>query len=143
MRTLQRRRDGFTILELMIVVVVIGILAAIATIKYADLMRKANEGEAKGNLGAIRTALSIYYSDVEMTFPSSMGALTIGGRYLRSLPGARTPNYHSESAAVTAGSAPSDTSGWFYDNIASDSNFGSAAINCTHTDSKGSIWTLY
>ena len=55
--------SGFTLIELMIVVAIIGILAAIAIPKFAELIRKSNEGASKGNLGAIRSALSIYYGD--------------------------------------------------------------------------------
>jgi prepilin-type N-terminal cleavage/methylation domain-containing protein len=55
-------RRGFTLIELMIVVAIIGILSAIAVPKFADLLRKSQEGKTKGKLGAIRSALYIYGS---------------------------------------------------------------------------------
>src|SRR5438067_10870079 len=87
---------GFTLIELMIVVAIIGILAAIAIPKFAELIRKSSEGASKGNLGALRSAMSIYYGDMEGTYPFSMTSLTIGGKYLTVVPPAKAPNYHPD-----------------------------------------------
>ena len=135
--------SGFTLIELMIVVAIIGILVAIAIPKFASLIRKSAEGQTKGNLGAIRSALSIYYGDMEGQYPAALEALTIGGKYLTALPVAKTPNYHPDSAAVNYSTAASDAGGWTYDNTLTDPNLGTVLVNCTHTDSKGAVWTSY
>src|SRR5213078_2584689 len=93
-----KSRKGFTLIELMIVVAIIGILAAIAIPKFAELIRKSSEGASKGNLGALRSAMSIYYGDMEGTYPANMTALTIGGKYLTVVPPAKAPNYHADGA---------------------------------------------
>lgn len=62
-------KKGFTLIELMIVVAIIGILAAIAIPKFADLITKSKEGSTKGSLGAMRSALTIYYGEQEGTYP--------------------------------------------------------------------------
>ena len=140
------KKSGFTLIELMIVVAIIGILAAIAIPKFAELIRKSSEGASKGNLGSIRSALSIYYGDMEGQYPSTLAGLTVAGKYLTSIPTAKTPNYHADSSAEVDGvlaTTQNDAGGWVYNNVTGDSNIGNMEINCTHTDTKGSIWTSY
>ena len=139
--------SGFTLIELMIVVAIIGILAAIAIPKFAQLIRKSSEGASKGNLGALRSALSIYYGDMEGQYPSDLaGGLTTNGKYLASMPLAKAPNYHTDTASVyypTTGGIGNDGGGWDYNNISGNANLGTVFVNCTHTDTKASIWTSY
>ena len=144
------KKSGFTLIELMIVVAIIGILAAIAIPKFASLIRKSGEGASKGNIGAIRSSLSIYYGDMEGQYPAQISALTIGAKYLGTIPLAKTPSYHADSSSELDVAAspltPTDEAsgnGWLYDNATTDSNVGSMLVNCTHTDTKGSVWTSY
>ena len=139
------RASGFTLIELMIVVAIIGILAAIAIPKFADLIRKSSEGASKGNVGSIRSALSIYYGDLEGQYPSDAAALTVAGKYLAAMPNAKAPNYHTDTSVPIEPTAvaPNDGGGWMYNNIATDSNLGTVFVNCTHTDTKGTTWTSY
>jgi general secretion pathway protein G len=153
----RRAGDGFTLIELMIVVAIIGILAAIAIPKFAALIRKSGEGASKGNLGAIRSALSIYYGDMEGQYPSDMLAMTTSSKYLAAIPVAKSPNYHPDSSTeslYTGGCvlaiandwmnfAGSAAAGWTYCPTVTDSNYGYVMVNCSHTDTKGSVWSSY
>src|SRR5512134_821853 len=58
-----RNRKGFTLVELMIVVAIIGILAAIAIPNFLNFRLKAKTSEAKSNLGAIRSTEVAYFAE--------------------------------------------------------------------------------
>lgn len=135
------RKAGFTLIELMLVVAVIGILAAIAVPRFAETIRKSREGSTKGNLGAIRSALRIYYADLEGQFPSDLAALTADEKYLPRVPSAQMPPYHTTQNAIFTGTG--DEGGWRYADSFGSADFGSLWVNCSHTDSRSFQWTSY
>ncbi len=63
MWTLGRNQKGFTLIELMIVVAIIGILAAIAIPNFLKYQAKARQSEARTNLGAVFVAETSYYGE--------------------------------------------------------------------------------
>ncbi|PIR18479.1 MAG: hypothetical protein COV48_07310 [Elusimicrobia bacterium CG11_big_fil_rev_8_21_14_0_20_64_6] len=138
----------------MIVVAIIGILAAIAVPKFAELIRKSNEGATKGSMGAVRSALSIYYADNEGQYPSDdLSSLAVSGKYLSAMPSVLAPNYHPNSAIVEnnddwgmGSMAFTDDGRWLYWNWTmglSPRGKGDIWLACTHTDTKGNRWTTY
>jgi type II secretion system protein G len=133
---------GFTLMELMIVVAIIGILASIAVPKIASAIQRSKEGAMRGNLGAIRSALNIHYAD-HFNYPANLSDLAVDAKYIKEIPSANGLEHHPNSATATNLTDADDSGGWGYIDDTSHSEYGWAYINCTHTDEKGTTWSAY
>mgnify|MGYP001567477397 CR=1 FL=1 len=58
-------RKGFTLVEVLIVVIIIGILASIGIPQFAASIEKAKGGEARAGLGHIQTGEKVYFAENE------------------------------------------------------------------------------
>ena len=144
------KAKGFTLIELMIVVAIIGILAAIAIPRFAQMLEKSREGSTKGNLGSIKSAASIYYGDTQGIWPTTLNSFSgySFSRYLDNVSpvkvtGAFVANATSpagDKVAMTAMSSVPTTSntGWLY-----DSSLGNVYVNSTVKDSKSIPYSFY
>ena len=94
---MRARSDGFTLLELMIVVVIIGLLAAIGVPKFASSRERAFLATMRSDLRNLETAQEAYLHDQ-------------GTYYSGVIPNAALS--FSPSAAVTVTLASVSTSGW-------------------------------
>lgn len=91
-----------------------------------------------GSLGALRSAVTIYYSDTEGVFPENLSVLK--PKYLDEIPKAET-GHHKTSAAVKVykeNAAVKDTGGWAY-----YPSRGEVSVGCTHEDGQGKVWSSY
>lgn len=73
-----KSNEGFSLVELMIVIVIIGVLAAVGVPIYSSNVTKAKMAEADAALGSIRTELRVYYGE-NGTYPTQATAAAVVG----------------------------------------------------------------
>jgi len=120
-----RGARAFTLVEVLIVVIVLGILAAIVVPQFSTASDDANLSALRTNLQTIRAQLELYKIQHNGSYPtlaSFTAQMTAGtdvtgaagtdfGPYLLSIP----PNPFSGVNTVTNTTPPAATLGWFYD----------------------------
>lgn len=101
-------KKGFTLIELMIVVSIIGILASIAVPSYQTGLIKAREAVLRENLYALRSAIDQHYAD-SGRYPDTLKEL-VEKKYLRDIPKDPIAN-NSDSWITVAPSASTESGG--------------------------------
>jgi general secretion pathway protein G len=76
--------DGFTLIELMIVMAIIVILAGIATAMYVNSLQRSKEAVLKEDLFRMRDAIDQFYAD-KNKYPATLDEL-VSEKYLRTIP---------------------------------------------------------
>jgi len=94
-------QKGFTLVELMVVVVIIGILIAIAVPIYRNIQTNAEENACKANIRTIEGVLEVYKADGHETYPDDLSDLAPD--YIKAVPkcpGGGTYNYTKDTGVV-------------------------------------------
>lgn len=83
---MRKVQQGFTLIELMIVVAIIGILAAVAIPAYQDYIARSQATEAATLLGGLKTPVSEYYlSNGAVPTIVQLGSITDDGEYVQGI----------------------------------------------------------
>lgn len=116
-----KRCAGFTLIELVVVVMIIGVLVAIATPKMLDIMGSATDNGARQSLSVLRDAIETYASQNSGNYPPANAGDQSTFKdalkpYLRgTFPECPVTSTAAGDVAVATPVAVDDTSGWMYD----------------------------
>ena len=122
----RRARHGFTLIEILIVVVILGILAAIVIPQFTDAAAEASRSNLQSQLQTIRSQIELYNVQnpseaYTLTNPGTnddgtFWAYLVEGNYLQSLP--KNP---LQKGSTAVGNAPAMDLGWYWAEIGGDS----------------------
>jgi prepilin-type N-terminal cleavage/methylation domain-containing protein len=130
MISLKRKQSGFTIVELLIVIVVIGILAALVITTFSGVQKKARNTERQTDIKAIHGQLEAYFSQ-QNSYPamSDVNDATWRSTNMKSLDGEALKD--PKGTAETLSASPSGTSYGYAVTKDDGSACTTAANDCT------------
>ena len=126
--TTHSKQSGFTLVELLIVVIILGILAAVVIPQFNTAAAESKEAALASNLATIRQAVELYKVQHNDTFPTSsiVTQLTAGtdvtgaagtkyGPYIRNaFPANPIDSLATVATPASIPSAPTSAGGWIY-----------------------------
>jgi general secretion pathway protein G len=128
-----KQSAGFTLVELMIVMAIIGVLAVVAVPSYVTAVKHANEAALKEDLFVLRGAIDSYTMDKQKA-PQTLEDLTQEG-YLKKIP--EDPMTHSSTTWVT------DSSDSLYSLDQTDPGIEDVHSGSTETGSDGQPYSTW
>ena len=126
-----RKARGFTLVEIILVIIIIGILAAIIVPKFAGQSDKAKIATTKANLNSLRSAIRLFQSDNNGTPPTAL-ATDLVPNYIRAIP------EEAVTPSTTVASSLNGSGGWVY-----KAAEGEVVVNLSGNDDNGDPYSGY
>lgn len=136
-------KKGFTLVELLVVMIIVGVLAAVAAPKLLSTSKSATDNGLKQTLGVVRNAIEMYAADNNGAYPAADGTQTTFNAnlspYLQtnvpfpsSLVDAKNNSVRIQTTGQPLTADASPTTGWAYDNVS-----GQFIVNSSGLSSDG------
>ena len=137
-------KKGFTLTEVIVMLVVLAFLLGFTVPKFMTLVHKAKEGRTKHQLVQMRSAIAAYYGEHQGMYPTDDLSCLVPA-YIEKIPQVTVPGYAPTShiSTGTYEEAFTKTGGWAYVNNPEDPRFGDVFVNVDEHDSYGKHWTTH
>ena len=144
--TMKRARRAFSLIELMIVIVIMAVLAAIIIPKFQDQSRRSKEAALKSDLSQVRTSIATFQADTGLypkllTDLAATSAPTQGYDSSAALQSITAANWHGPYITGTMPNDPVSGSAFTY--TITSPGVGNVAASATGNDLSGTAFSTY
>jgi general secretion pathway protein G len=130
MRSCRKKCAGFTLVELLVVIVILAVLAAIVVPKFLGAGERSREAALKSDLKVLRNAVALFYTDCK-AYPSAMADLGATA----------APAQGKDSSGANKAIAAADWNGPYVESVPTDPISGNAFNYSTTSPTVGKVWS--
>ena len=146
-RSTRKLRRGFTLVELLIVIIIIAVLAAVAIPKFASSSGRSKDSSLKSNLKIVRNAIEMFRADTGLT-PATLADLAAttapsGGGLNNSATATPFPTGSFRGPYIQAVPVDPVSGTSLTYTVTAGASFGKVAPSATGNDTDGNAYTGY